>query len=776
MPHQLRAEARRQTAHRESKCPTPAVTGRRHAYKTVAKDSQADAENSIAGTGDRGATSTHHLAHPMTSPFTDASLAGNKRWLAPLTASLILGAVAVDSALAQSVSTGAITSPQQLVVRAKADLAGGIGADMALRVNGDVIGTVQVNSTTYTDYSFAAKGLAGGSIVEVVFSNDAAINGADRNLHVAYVASGNRVVVAYKPGNVIDRGSGAAAFDGKDLLPPQEKLGWNSALKIVWPNAFTPSAALDTASRILQQATFGPTPRTLERFTVLGIRPWLNEQMQMPYQAKYVPMIQANFQQGSEYRPRGSKYDPSWINDQFWKQAATAEDQVRMRVAFALHNIVMVSLNDSNLWPHARAYAAYLDILHEEAFGNYRTLLERIAYSPAMGIYLSHMRNRPEDPTINRQPDENFARELLQLFSIGTVELNIDGTRRLDSAGNAVECYTNDDVMAVAKVFTGLSWAFPDDKLTEANFRWGNPDYNSTEEVSDLRPMRAYPGQHSTVEKRVFAGKPYGFAISAGGSAPDDIKQMLDGLFRHPNVAPFISKQLIQHLVTSNPSPSYVGRVARAFENDGQGVRGDMKAVIRAVLMDPENIATTRPTNFGRLREPALRGLHWIRAFSAKSSSGEYRMAHEFTDQSQRVFYAPSVFGYFRPTYVPPNSALSAAGLIGGEFQIANEATVAQWTNTVASMTGGGLGWANNQRDVMSTYDTLASFSASGDIDGFMVWLNRYLFAGQMSDSLRRRILDAITGVPGTTPLAHQSRARVAAFVALTSPEYLIQR
>lgn len=712
----------------------------------------------------------------MTSPLADASPTGTLRWLAPLAATLILGAASVNPALAQSASTGTITAPQQLVVRAKADLAGGVGADMTVRVNGDVIGTVQVNSTTYTDYSFSAKSLAAGSAVDIVFSNDAAINGADRNLYVAYVASGNRVMVAYKPGNIIDRGSGTAAYDGKDLLPAQEKLGWNSALRIVWPAPFTPSAALDNASRILQQATFGPTARTLERFTVLGIVPWLNEQMQMPYQAKYVPMIQANYQQGNEYRPRGSKYDPSWINDHFWKQAATSDDQLRMRVAFALHNLIMVSLNDSNLWPHARAYAAYLDALHEEAFGNYRTLLEKIAYSPAMGIYLSHMRNRPEDPAINRQPDENFARELLQLFSIGTIELNLDGTPKLDSAGNTVECYTNDDIMAVAKVFTGLSWAFPDNRLTEANFRWGSPDYSSTGEVSDLLPMRAYPGQHSTVEKRIFAGKPYSFVIGAGGSAPDDIKQMLDGLFRHPNVAPFISKQLIQHLVTSNPSPSYVGRVARAFENNGQGVRGDMKAIVRAILTDPENIAATRPASFGRLREPALRGLHWMRAFSAKSLSGEYRMAHEFTDQSQRVFYAPSVFGYFRPTYVPPNSTLSAAGLTGGEFQIANEATVAQWTNTVASMTGGGLGWANNQRDVVSTYETLASFSASGDIDGFMVWINRYLFAGQMSDSLRRRILYAITGVPGTTALAHQSRARVAAFVALTSPEYLIQR
>ncbi len=246
--------------------------------------------------------------------------------------------------------------------------------------------------------------------------------------------------------------------------------------------------------------------------------------------------------------------------------------------------------------------------------------------------------------------------------------------------------------MAMAKVFTGWSWAFPDAQLTENNFRWGSPDYTAAGDTRiDLQRMKAYPGQHSTAEKRLFAGKANAVTIPAGTGAQDSLRIALDALFKHPNVGPFIGRQLIQRLVTSNPSPAYVARVAAVFNNNGQGVRGDLGAVVRAILLDAE-ARQTPAADFGKLREPVLRVTHWMRAFGATSATGEFMMAYELDSQSQRALHAPSVFGYFRPGYVPPNSALSATGATAPELQIVNESSTADWVNLAENMAGSGHG------------------------------------------------------------------------------------
>jgi uncharacterized protein (DUF1800 family) len=666
-----------------------------------------------------------------------------------------------------------------LTVRAHTSLAGGVGALMQLRVNGVILGTVELRSTTGEDVVFAVPTLAAGHTIDLAFINDGVINGQDRNLFVQYLKLPGSTVLPTAPGVVADSGNGEAAFDGVGTAASIGVLFGNGALRFTapaTPPADTTLAAQYAASRFLQQASFGPTPSEINRLLPMTQAQWISQQMALPVSNDFVNHIQARYDLGDAYRPKGSSFNSAWVAQRFWATAATSPDQLRKRVAFALHQIFVVSQADGNLYPHARAYANYVDLLNRHAFGNYRNLLEAMALSPAMGIYLSHMRNRKEDPASGRLPDENFAREVMQLFSIGLHELNNDGSLKLDGNGRPIETYNNNDVMALAKVFTGFSWALPDNQLTAQNFLWANPDYSAANDTRiDLLPMKPYPGQHSPAEKRLFAGKPNAVTIAANGNAADSVRIALDALFRHPNVGPFIGRQLIQRLVTSEPSPAYVARVAAAFNNNGQGVRGDLAAVVRAVLLDSE--ASTPPAaDFGKLREPVLRVAHWLRSFAATSASGEFTMPYDLDVLSQRPLGAPSVFGYFRPGYVPPNTVFSANGDTVPELQIVNESTSAQWVNRAASMAGNGLGWNGSTTDVSSALAPQVALASAGNVDGLIQNLNLLLYNGRMSAALKQELLEAVSTVSGSTPASHLNRARVAVFLALASPEYLVQR
>lgn len=667
---------------------------------------------------------------------------------------------------------------ETITVRASGSVAGGVGPLMQLRVDGVTVGTHSVTSSTMADYVFSAPRVAQGSHIDVVFINDGVVDGQDRNLYVQYVKAGGATLASTAHYASTDNGNGEAAFDGISTAAGTGNLYSNGAIRFIMP-ALPSDASLGAqhaASRFLQQASFGPTPGEVSRLISLPFETWISEQMALPASAGYVADIEARYALGAEYRPKGSLYTPNWIGQRFWANAATAPDQLRQRVALALHQIFVVSQADSNLGIHSRAYANYLDTLNRHAFGNFRNLLQDIALSPVMGVYLSHMRNRPEDPSSGRLPDENFARELMQLFSIGLHELNSDGTPKLDTQGQPIETYDNDDVMAMAKVFTGFSWAFPDDQLTEENFRWKGPDYSAGNDLRiDLLPMKPYPGQHSAAEKRLFAGTSREVVIAANGTAEADVRQALDALFGHPNVGPFIGRQMIQRLVTSHPSPAYVARVAAKFNNNGAGVRGDLAAVVRAVLMDSE--ARTAPaSDVGKLREPVLRVAHWMRSFGATSASGEYMIAGELANQSQRAMYAPSVFGYFRPGYVPPNTVFSAGGVTLPELQIVDETSTARWVNLAWNLAGSGIGRTNNVCDVSSTLAPLVALASAGNFDGIVQQLDVLLYAGRMSSTLRQDLIDAMTRVSGNTEASQVNRARVALFLALAAPEYLVQR
>ena len=667
-------------------------------------------------------------------------------------------------------------SPISLTVRAFGSLAANVGPIMEVRLNGELIGIVEVRSTEPQDYVFQVPKLAPGAKIEVVFTNDAAAGAEDRNLFVRYVSDGTTFIAANQPGVQYDGGEGEAAFDGIYVIPGQESMWYSGALRFNWQPPATATPREFEASRFLQQATFGPTRAEVARLQSMSIAAWLDEQLAMPAQPSVLNYIQGKFDQSTDFRPPfGSKYTPDLVDQKVWANASTAMDQLRKRTAHALHSIFVISLVDSNLYHQARAYASYLDMLDRLAFGNFRAMIDEIALSPAMGLYLSHMRNMKEDAATHRLPDENFARELMQLFTIGLHELNNDGSPKLNAQGLPIETYSNADVMALAKVFTGYSWGLDDGQLTEANFHWGMPDYATTgANRADVRRMKLYPGMGSSTEKRLFTGTANAVVIPAGTPQADGVRMALDTLFNHSNVGPFLSRQLIQRLVTSNPSPAYVSRVAQVFNNNGHGVRGELGAVVRAILVDNEARASGSG-HFGKLREPVLRVAHWMRSFGARSSSGEYQMSPDLPALGQRMNYQASVFGYFRPGYVPSNTGLAAAGLAAPEFQILDESTSSQWINTVELMLREGIGWNGTQRDVTLPLADETAMVAVAPVT-LVNHLDLMLFSGRMTRALRKNILDAMLGVPEKAAGRDQARARVALYIAMTSPEYLVQR
>lgn len=511
------------------------------------------------------------------------------------------------------------------------------------------------------------------------------------------------------------------------------------------------------ASRFLAQASFGPDPASIARVAAIGPAAWLDEQFAKPQTMHrwYVPA-----------QPAAGDGNNLAVTAAFWYLAAKGEDQLRLRMAYALSQIFVVSILDDKVWMLPRGLADYHDTLGRHAFGNFRELLKAVALHPAMGLYMSHLRNRKEET--GHVPDENFARELLQLMSIGMDQLNADGSRKL-SAGRPVPAYTQADVSNLARVLTGWSWGGPD--RSEARF-WG--DVKDT--YYDLHPMQAYPAFHSTAAKTVL-----GRSIS--GTAEQEMDQVIDLLFQHPNTGPFIGRQLIQHLVGSNPSPAYVGRVGAAFANNGAGVRGDMRAVIRAILLDPEARAPAAAPTGGRLREPVLRLANWMRAFRARSISGRFLVPpldDTLYGMGQTPLRAPSVFGFYRPDYAPPNSAIAAAGLAAPAFQLATQTAVLGYLNFLGNLIPNGVG---PNGDVCSDYS--AEVALAGEPEKLVAQLDLLLLNGGMTATLRGQLLSAINGVRLPAPTAANAaeirqrrlhRVQLAILLAMSSPEYLVQK
>jgi uncharacterized protein (DUF1800 family) len=529
------------------------------------------------------------------------------------------------------------------------------------------------------------------------------------------------------------------------------------------------------AARLLTQATFGPTDTDIAAVQSAGISGWIDQQEAM---ANSYSMLAYMDKRAAQPNP-GELWADNWFQESFWTRAATGQDQLRQRVQFALSQIFVISLQNGAI--DLRGAASYYDMLGANAFGNFRTLLEQVAMHPMMGVYLTSIKNQKENPATGQHPDENFAREVMQLMTLGVVQLNPDGTPKLDANGRTIPTYTHNDIAGLAKVFTGYSWYA------------ATPNSNSfifqQSDAANTAPMSSYPQYHSISEKDFL-----GVTIPAVGAAStaemsSDLKTALDTLFNHPNVGPFISKQLIQRLVTSNPSPAYVGRVAAVFNNNGSGVRGDLKAVVKAILIDNEARSPTiaAGAGYGKLREPTIRVANWIRAFKATSASGFYEIDRSDDLQAdEALLFAPSVFNFWRPGYVPPNTRLAAHNLVAPEFQVVNELSTPTYLNALHSMIDRGEGFSPTNSggpDVTSNYAAEASIATNVPL--LVSRLNAILFCWNMSSGLQTQITTAVSAVPipaatatnaAAVQAAKVNRVKLAILLSMASAEYLTQR
>ena len=495
------------------------------------------------------------------------------------------------------------------------------------------------------------------------------------------------------------------------------------------------------ASRMLAQAAMGSTTADIQRVQSVGYDAWITEQFNTPREIAHWDWLVA---QG--FNAATNINSENGFNQTMWRQLITGQDQLRQRVGMALLDILVVAIAGINLNWRAFAMAAYVDILWDGAFGNFRTLLDRISTNAAMSSFLTFLGNRRSNGT--SVPDENYARELMQLFTIGLQELNLDGSLRM-SGGQPIETYSPADVTGLARVFTGFNLD-SNDSTTPDRYR---------------RPLINTAATHESGTK-VFLGT----TIPANTDGPASLQIALNTIFAHPNVGPFIGKQLIQRLVTSNPSPAYVGRVAAAFNNNGAGVRGDMQAVIRAILMDTEarSDAVATGASVGKLREPIMRLTGWARAFGVTSPSNAWGFGDTSSTANrlgQSPGRAPSVFNFFRPGYSPPGSALSTAGLVGPEFQITNEPSVVAYINYMQSLIVSGAG------DADPNYTALQNIAT--DSAALVAEVNLLVAAGQVSPATIATIRTAVDSIASTTPAGILNRIYTAILLVMASPEYI---
>jgi uncharacterized protein (DUF1800 family) len=496
-----------------------------------------------------------------------------------------------------------------------------------------------------------------------------------------------------------------------------------------------PTAA--QAARFLAQATMGANSADIAEVQARGFDAWITAQFAKTRATSHWDWLVAKGYNAATYTNTSSGFDNS-----MWAQMIGAGDQLRQRVGMALLELFVVNADSSaSIW-RAFAMGAYVDILLDNAFGNFRTLLDQVTRSAAMATFLTYLNNRKANATTGSVPDENYARELMQLFTIGLYRLNMDGSLVL-SGGNPVETYGPADVSGLARVFTGLSLDSTD--IT-------TPDRYK-------RPLVINASLHETG-----ASSFLGTNVPAGTEAMEAIRIALDAIFAHPNVPPFVSRQLIQKLVTSNPSPAYIGRVAAKFADNGAGVRGDLQAVIRAILMDSEARAEPSGTSAGKLREPVMRLTNWARAFGATSPTDAWAVgitSNESNRLGQTMGRAPSVFNWFRPSYSPPNTAIATANLVAPEFQITNEISVVGYVNFMQSVvSNGGL------TDLRTDYAELTALA--GDSQALVAKVNLLLAADQLSGATHAQIRTAVDSTTNTA-----NRVQIAVLLVLVSPEYL---
>lgn len=548
------------------------------------------------------------------------------------------------------------------------------------------------------------------------------------------------------------------------------------------------------ASRFLARTTIGYTIEDIEQLTAIGIPAWIDAQLAAPpslYTEQVLELssqwlancLEANDEETCRqiFRNNPAMFRTAWL-DAVMKN----EDQLRQRVALALSEIIVLS-DQSDLRFYAQGLATFYDILAANAFGNYEDILNEVTLTMAMGYYLSHLNNPPTDIEANIRPDENYAREVMQLFTIGLYELNNDGTRKVDDEGRWIPTYDDDDIRGLSKVFTGLTGSrFAADVPAQPRF---GTNYRR---MSFTDPMRMVEEFHEPGEKTIVGGH----VIAAGQSGMADIQEAINVLFNHDNVGPFLAYRLIQRLVKSNPTAEYIDRVATVFNDNGEGIRGDLGAVVQAILLDEEAYACYWIEGFGAgmLRAPSLRYTQMLHGLKAETPSDIFHTSgqafQQFTDHF--VLSAPTVFNHYSPDY-SPNADFALYNFVGPEYEILNSSTSSNYVNFMLLAVMGdyinrispdlnlpnylnGPAFQNYDRQRRQYEAMLADplWLSLGDKPEQLVdYLDIVLANGALSDDLKARIVASVS-TPGLfTPT---EAAHYALFLVMINPDYTVMK
>ena len=555
------------------------------------------------------------------------------------------------------------------------------------------------------------------------------------------------------------------------------------------PAAAVPDASLLAsyeAARFLQHAQFSSSEAEIAAVKSQGASAWLDAQMALNSSTGGYDWL---MQRGYGVIDKNQFYQMEYqSNYMAWYQIMAAPDGVRRRAALALSEFFVVSgagVGTLN-WPMF-AMGAYWDVLCKNAFGNFRALLKDITLNIAMGEYLNTLGNQKEDVKSGRLPDENYAREVMQLFTIGLLQLNIDGTPKIGANGQPLETFTQSDVSNLARVFTG----YESDNTEGYSQSAVAPTYTLRNVGYTRRPMVLNANRHSTLQADFL-----GASVAAGTKGETALEIALDTLFNHPNVGPFFGRQMIQRLVCSDPSPAYVARVATVFNNNGKGVRGDLAAVFKAILLDSEatSAAGLTSTTFGKLREPMVRTAQWARTFKATSLKGTWKIGnpnYSAVDAlGQSPLQAPSVFNFFRPGYVPPSTAMAFSKATAPEFQLVNESTTASYINYLQNFLANGMyvrapelitspdtQTPTDGPDIVPDYS--AELALVGNPTGLINRLNLLLCAGQLSPETVTMMVSTLSydGTNSASPdNSKRSYVAKAIMFVMCCSEYLVQK
>ncbi len=595
------------------------------------------------------------------------------------------------------------------------------------------------------------------------------------------------------PRDILDAGSGPSA--GEVGLAPALALASSAALAACGGGSSSTTPApvptsvpvtQEQAARFLLQAQFSASDDEIAGVRAQGFSTWLSAQFNAAPGQKGFDWLDAR---GYASIDSNNFFDASYPADfMVWNQLLTAQDAVRKRLALALSEFFVVSSTGVEVNWRSHAMAHWWDTLSANAFGNYRQLLEDATLNPAMGLYLNTRGNQKENTATGRQPDENYAREVMQLFSLGLYQLNVDGTEKTDAAGTKLETYTQSDISNLARVLTGYDFDTSQNVNTVITQTGGGTRTISNTAFARL-PMVLTASRHSTL-----AATFLGTTVAANTDGAAALKSALDTLFNHPNVGPFFGRQMIQRLVTSNPSTAYVARVASAFNNNGAGVRGDLKAVWTAILLDEEarSAAGLSQPLFGKLREPMLRLVQWGLTFGIRSAQGSWKifdLSNPATQLGQSPLRSPSVFNFFRPGYVPPSTILASGRAVAPEFQLVNESSVGGYLNFLQNvirngiyvnapeLPGIGSNAATNGYDITAAYGVELVLVA--DAAALVARLNLLMCAGQLSADTQTLIVAALnaTAVSATsTDTVKLNRVASAVLLVMASAEYLVQK